>query len=491
MKGYFLTFAMLGGGLITYAAFSLFRQSDEDELHQNHADETLEELTLAEVSQTWTLADNNVLRGEVVNLADMAVIWREPEQKKSAQPIPRPTFVKSEIDQFFTEMVEKRRVIKGDRRIIIDKILKILDEMGDCSSVVRLNKDEAEKQYSDDTFSLLASVPLYQHTLQVARKCVAAVNQEVMLADILIVSLGHDIGKIPHYHNSLYTTGDHPLISVIVLNRIPEYKALANHAELDSIVRGHHNKKPNNMLTDILKRCDQETRKEELAVLVGTVLDRDQGKMGADIPGPLPPRNITEKTTEKRAGTIYDEEERDHPLGGSDPDERIMPVAQKVPDWFDADAILTAIKNKINVVEDTADGARWAAVSSRHGIVYVNPDGLWSALKEASVNNPTLLAADADEEAKSNLLYTVVWELSRVKNAIRTDLVSSKYFTTQATIVTGSGKGFNHLMVPFYVSVFGYNESEANTLEENKSSRLQKMVRDIRPKQEEVEKCAL
>ena len=59
--------------------------------------------------------------------------------------------------------------------------------------------------------------------------------------------------------------------------------------------------------------------------------------------------------------------------------------------------------------------------------------------------NPTLLAADADEATKSNLLYTVVWELSKVKDAIATDYVSAKYYTTQTTIVTGGGKGFSVL----------------------------------------------
>lgn len=103
----------------------------------------------------------------------------------------------------------------------------------------------------------------------------------------LIVSLGHDIGKIPSYHDKLYSTGDHPLISVIILNRITEYASLANHVELDLIVRGHHNMKPDNLLTDLLKKSDQETRKEELAVLVGEAVDRDKSQQS---PEPAHPR---------------------------------------------------------------------------------------------------------------------------------------------------------------------------------------------------------
>ena len=490
MNGMFITSAVIGAGLITYAAMNVFRHDGDEELQENLSANRFDKKTLANASYTWTLTDNDSLSGEVINLKDMAVIWREPESEKSSPPMPRPTFKNVEIDRFFAEMVEKRRTIKGARRMVIVKLLKMLDEDGGCPSVVRKNEKEAENKYPPDTFALLATVPLFHHTLQVARKCAAKVNQEVMLPDILIVSLGHDIGKIPAYHDKLYSTGDHPLISVIILNRITEYASLPNHVELDLIVRGHHNMKPDNLLTDLLKKSDQETRKEELAVLIGEVVDRDknQAKSGAAAPEKTAPLKATEEPVVKSATKTHDEEERDHPLGGMETEEIPLPVAQEVPSWFDADAILAAIKKRINQIEDSAGRPHWVAVSSNRGVVFVHPDGLWSALKEVREKNPTLLAADGDEATKRNLLYTVVWELHRVKGAIATDYVSRKYYTTQTTIVPGGGKGFSVLLVPFKVEAFG--ETDAS-LDEIKSSRLRKMVRDIRPKQEEVEKCVL
>ncbi len=238
MNGMFITSAVIGAGLITYAAMNVFRHDGDEELQENLSANRFDKKTLANASYTWTLTDNDSLSGEVINLKDMAVIWREPESEKSSPPMPRPTFKNVEIDRFFAEMVEKRRTIKGARRMVIVKLLKMLDEDGGCPSVVRKNEKEAENKYPPDTFALLATVPLFHHTLQVARKCAAKVNQEVMLPDILIVSLGHDIGKIPAYHDKLYSTGDHPLISVIILNRITEYASLPNHVELDLIVRG-------------------------------------------------------------------------------------------------------------------------------------------------------------------------------------------------------------------------------------------------------------
>ena len=305
MNGMFFTAAVIGSGLITYAAMNHLRQDGDEE---DQPSDRFDKKTLANASYTWTLTDKNSLSGEVVNLKDLAVIWREPEPEKSAPPMPRPTFKNEEIDQFFAEMVEKRRTIKGARRMVIVKLLKMLDEDGDCPSVVRLNEKEAENKYPPDTFALLATVPLFRHTLHVARKCAAKVNQEVMLPDILIVSLGHDIGKIPAYHDKLYSTGDHPLISVIILNRITEYASLPNHVELDLIVRGHHNMKPDNLLTDLLKKSDQETRKEELAVLVGEAVDRDkkQAKSGDGEPKKPAPLKATEKPAAKSTTKSHD-----------------------------------------------------------------------------------------------------------------------------------------------------------------------------------------
>lgn len=477
MKEVLLAFAVIGTGLISYAARNLFRQDADAEQERE-----LEVRTLADVSRNWSKA----LCGNIVDLRDLSVVWREPEAEKSAPPPPRPAFTNAEIDQFFSDMVEKRRTVKGARRAIIVKLLKMLDDEGDCPSVVRKNEKDAENKYPEETFSMLATIPLYRHTLRVARKCAAKVKQEVMLPNVLIISLAHDIGKIPSYHDKLYSTGDHPLISLIALEKIPEYAALPNRAELDRIVREHHTLKPKDQLTNLLKHCDQEARKEELAALIGEVIDRDKTstKAGSAISKKPAPRTTPEKPVKENANS--QEEEREHPLGEIESGEFPDYVKLKIPDWFDADALLAAVRKRINRLDDGARGLRWAAVSTNHGVVYANPDGLWAAVKEVCGNDPTILAADADEGTKRNLLYTFVWELSKAKDAIATGLVSAKYYTTQVTVVPGSGKGFNALLVPFKVEALG--ETDAS-LDETKPSRLRQMVREIKPKQVEAETC--
>ena len=483
MKEIFLATAIIGTGLVTYAAKSLFRQSEEEILPEEPIAQQLEEKTLAEVSRTWKLKESKALHGKIVDLRDIAKIWREPEPAKPLAPLPRPTFKQEEIERFFCEMVEKRRAIKGPRLTVIVKLLKMLDDEGDCPSVVRMNQLEAEGKFPEETFSLLATIPLYRHTIHVARKCAAKVNQEVMLPDIFIVSLAHDIGKIPSYHDKLYSTGDHPLISTIILNGITEYASLANREELDRIIRGHHLLKTDNQLTEMLKQSDQDVRKEEIAMLIAEAVGRNNEDA---MPQSTMPITIPEKPAQSNA--VPAEEERAHPLGDINARDIPYPDAQEVPSWFDAEAILAALKKRINQLESTPKGQRWVAVSTNQGLVFANPDGLWSVIKEVSGKNPLVLAADADEGAKRNLLYTVVWELSRVKNAISTEYVSSKFYTTQATIVTGGGKGFTALLVPFRVEAFG---ETASSLEQLKPPLLQKMVKEIKPKQVEVETCAI
>jgi len=485
MNGLFLATSIIGTGLVVYAARNFFRQIGDGELIGEPIHEMIEKKTLAEVSRTW---NKEALDGNVVDFREIAKLWRESETEQAAVPLPRPTFKHWEIERFFSEMIEKRRTIKGDRRTVIVKLLKLLDEEGDCPSVVNMNPLEAEKKYSKEAFSMLATIPLYLHTIQVARKFAAKVNQDVMLPDIFIVSLGHDIGKIPSYHDRMYSTVDHPIISAIILNGFTEYASLSNRDELDKIIREHHLLKAEYPLTKMLKQCDQDVRKEELAVLVGEAVERDKTSDKTEDIQPRKPerQEVTQKPVAKN-GTPP-EEIQDHPLGALETQELPDLEALELPSWFDADAILSAVKKRINQLEATSKGLRWSAVSTASGHVFANPEGLWAAVKEVSGMDPDMLAADADEATKRNLLYTFVRELSRVKDAIATEYVSEKHYTTKATIVTGAGKGINSLLVPFRARAFGISSA---TLEMQKSPLLKKMVKDIKPKQEEVETCVL
>ncbi|MDD2273803.1 MAG: HD domain-containing protein [Desulfuromonadaceae bacterium] len=476
---------IIGGLMIIYGLWSIrakrTAEVTQDEwvplsISELEPDDDLPRTTLEDISQLWT--------GRVVQFTHLSRLWREPAPKQEDEDsFPRPVFRHSDIEEFYKDIVEPEPLINGDRKTVIVHLLKILDEEGMCPSVVGIKQyagvgkqiPDPDSAYGTEALAQLATVPLYQHSLSVTRKFVAKNPERIMLPTILIVSLAHDIGKIPSYHNQYYSTADHPRISVIILASMPEYVALPNKNELDNIIRNHHQITPSNPLTACLKRCDQEARNDELGAFLGL---KAQLKSAEVIPLPIPtPLSQPETNT----ATDDVSQEWDHPLGAL---ESVKYVSQKVklPTWFNADSILSGIHGLINQVEKTSSGVKWHAVSLPNGLVYVKPEALWQVIHQVSNGDPMVLVADADEETKRNLLYTVVWELSATRDAIATELMTNSYYTTKASIVSNNDKAFSKLLIPFRVDAFGVLTSD---LESTKPAVLRKIVKDIRPKQAE------
>ena len=467
------TAATVGIGFICYGTRKWLRNEEPAESLPAHAEVT----TLKELSHLW--------KDKEIKIQDASCLWRERAAPRTAE-LPRPQFKHEEIDRFYADMIEERPSVSGARRTLIIKLLTMLDDEGDCPSVVRAHAQEAERMYQEDSFTMLATIPLYRHTLAVARNFIAKADQEALLADMIIMALAHDIGKIPSYHDKMYRSGDHPIIAGLILNSIPEYVSLPNRVDIDRAVTGHHLLRSDNILTDGLKLSDHEARQSELAILYAEARENQKQALenGGDV---SPPVIASETKSSTNASTLPPPgEEREHPLGNQESQENYCPTKLDVPTWFDADALLTAVKKRINLVVATPKGERWVAVSTDSGIVFVNPEGLWSAIREVCGIDPHVLAAEGNESEKRNILYTVVSELSRTRNAIVTEYVSDGYYTTQVSVVTGGGKRITSLLIPFKTQVFG---ETASSLEELKTPQLKRMVKDILLKQAEVEKC--
>ncbi len=437
--------------------------------------ETPELTCLADLSHLW--------KDKEVKIKDASHLWREQASKKRSN-VPRPVFQHEEIEQFFSEMVEHRQSIKGVRKALIIRILTMLDNEGDCPSVVRKNKDEAERIYAEDSYALLETVPLYRHTLTVARNFIAKADQEALLADMILIALAHDIGKIPSYHDSMYSSGDHPIIAGLILKGIPEFMSLPNRDDINRAVTGHHLMKCDNILSDGLKQSDHEARQTELAALYTEMLERKKRELEES-----GENTAAAKVEAEHAGSSKTQppvEERDNPLGFNPAKEKFMPTTVDIPDWFNADAIITSLKNRINVVETTSKGEQWSVVSTPSGLIYVNPDALWETIKEVSSYDPVVYASEGFESEKRNLMYTVVSELARTRNALATGHVADGYYTSQVSIITGGGKRVPYLLIPFTAEAFGVLPS---ALEELKTPQLKRMVKEIKPKNKEVEQC--
>jgi len=434
-----------------------------------------ERTTLAELSHLWL--------DDEIEIKDAAQLWREQLAAQSAAA-QRPEFKREEIDRFYTDMIAGRPSVNGVRRTLIIKLLTLLDEEGDCPSVVSGNPLEAERLFPQESFTMLATIPLYRHTLTVTRNFIAKADQEALLADMIIMALAHDIGKIPSYHDKMYRSGDHPIIAGLILNSFPEYVSLPNRDDIDRVVTGHHLLRSDNILTDGLKQSDHEARQSELAWLYAEARKRQQ-----ELPEEPTSLLTTDVAVTNAAGTplaAQPGEEREHPMGNQESPEKYLHTKLETPTWFDADALLAAVKKRINLVESTPKGDQWSAVSTNLGLIFVNPGGMWAAIREICGDDPQALAAEGNETEKRNIIFTVVRELSAARDALATEYVADGYYTTQVSVITGGGKRITSLLIPLRTRVFG---ATVSSLEELKTPQLKRMVKDIKLTQAEVQKC--
>ncbi len=443
--------AGLAAVLATYAMVQL-RSSNNGPAEKDTVDQ--EEQTLAHVSRLWTGNETEL------DFRDIARIWRTTPEAR-AEPKPPPSFRHPEIQQFHAQWVA-HPVVKAEKRAIIEGILSLLDREGDCPSVVQKNSSEAEKKYDQNVFDKLATIPLWRHSLEVATHITKSMTQAMLIPDALIAGLGHDLGKIPVYQDSLYRTGDHPIVSIIVLNKIPGYESMTNREDVSLSIRQHHLLATESVLGRALKDADQQVRLMEISTLTPDLSSTEQ------FPGDA--LTLAPTATARVCATV--------PLlpnkeakGNKD---RQNHEAQDIDlATLDLDHLLQGLKKRINRLEKN----RWSIISVPEGWVLSQSDVLWNEVKRLAKNAPAFLAADANEETKREMLHMLVQRLITEKQAIATELLGEGYYTTQCLIITESGRSMRVPLIPFRVEAFGATPS---ALEKLKHDTLRLMVKKVK-----------
>ncbi|TYO96728.1 HD domain-containing protein [Geothermobacter ehrlichii] len=462
-------------GLIGYAAWQ-FRPAPKGK--------NKERRLLADIARLWTG------KGEVVDFREIAQIWRTTPEAARKQQEKAPNYTRKEIRDFHARWCNTATV-RGEKKLVIEKILSILDQKGDCPSVVHRNPNEAEKKYDRDVFALLSRVPLWQHSLDVATRLAEGMKQAVMIPDALIAGLGHDLGKLPSYQYALYRTGDHPVLSLIALHRVPGFESMSNADDIAQAIRQHHLVAPDNPLGAALKQADQKTRLDEISRL--SPAGRDI-RLKPDDEQEVPPDTIQESEGEEPSTSTTDKETRLETGAESAPDMAADEEGEKTdpedsggqqeelseastnkgfPDNLDLEAVLSGLKKRINRIEK----GRWSVVSIPEGLVLCQPDALWKEIRRVGKRTPELLLGDADEETKRKILAAVVERMSSELKAIETSIVAEGYYTSQCLVVMGSGKAFRSLLIPFRAEAFGVLPSHLEAL---KSPLLRQMVRKVK-----------
>lgn len=450
-----------------------------------------EPIALGDLSQVWNRPDEE----RVISLAELSRNWcARPEAPAKTPEPPPPPFRHPEIAEFHRELVQGKAKMVENVRLCIDELLRILDREGDCPSVVNRNTKEAEGKLETNVYARLAQLPLYRHSLNVAREMAARCNQPLMAPKEVITGLAHDLGKLPSYQEPMYCTGDHPLIAPTILEKIESYRQLTFAEEVTDAVRQHHRAQPESDLGKRLKSADQACRTREIAAL----LDPNPGKPreGKGPAGrrrekgtvrepvaetPAPPVQAPRDTPPETDGTTMAEETQaanvvvfgaypdpDPDIFGASgsTDERIENSLVPI-DWFDPAATLSYLKQFINRMK----GGRFFVFSMPDGTVYVQVAFFWMAAKRLSHNDTKLLAADADIQARRDIMFSMVERLKERK-AIATDLMGPGYFMARFVINPDSEAPREDNFIPFRAEAFG---EAVSTLEARKVHRLREI----------------
>jgi hypothetical protein len=113
--------------------------------------------------------------------------------------------------------------------------------------------------------------------------------------------------------------------------------------------------------------------------------------------------------------TDQKEAERDGVFISHAKEEKEKVSLKEVPlPWFDAEKFLAELKPYINLL----DGPRWGAFSVPDGHVYFQTGVLEEAAKKLGKGDSDVALMDSDQELKRNILYSIVCNLWREKDAI-------------------------------------------------------------------------
>ena len=212
------------------------------------------QVLLDELSSLWKKKE------AVIKLEELSKLWRT---ENPDEHLINYVFNKQPIQDFFEKYVIGKPYFGGANLAVIVEILRLLDERGECPSVVQRDTEIIDRQKPAKNYDIFTQIPLWQHSLHVGEEIIKLIdNAGVLSPKLLIAALGHDLGKIDSFDRSLYSLGDHPRISIMILEQIPEFEHLIFYSEVKSAILNHHTGGQGYVLNK-LKEADANARQRE------------------------------------------------------------------------------------------------------------------------------------------------------------------------------------------------------------------------------------
>lgn len=424
--------------------------------HSERAKDTVK-ITLAELSTLWERQSNKKYS---LKLDELVPLYKNKEavQKPAAIDL---TLKHKRLESFYSEYIKGNGSFTENLTLFTVELVKFLDAKGDCPSVVKVSKLDNSKR----EFDLLSEVSLIDHSIDVAEEMIKLYTSPLAIPDAIVVSLSHDLGKIPDFHGDFYSTGDHPELSArIIRNEILSFKNLdeAQQNEIADAVIMHH-KAPKSELGKTLIQADQAARKKEVQEIEDKkYLESKNNMQVPETQKPDIPVKVKEVQTQAVCAktSVYDVNQDKKTVYAKPEDINLS--------WFSVEEFISKIKPYINKVES---GNRFNAFSVSSGYVYFMTGLLTDTVVEmglaAGNNYAQAIKFETDSLTRKKLghsLLNSVANILRDRGMIPESLCGKKYFGNKFIVkykepVAGKTEQ-DAFYTPFLSSVFVGQVSE-------------------------------
>lgn len=436
-------------------------------------------ISLHNLSKLWTKEGTNE-----IHISKLSPIWRD--EKTIAEPdIQLPDLQNPRAAAFMNSVLQGPFFEKAPlQKAACGQILKLLDQEGNCPSVVNL-KGDVEGSWDENTYQILARTTLLDHSLNVADQAIQLLSESEsfhVIPDTVVAALGHDLGKLESSRGYLYSVGEHSLTAGRPLGKIEEFLKLPKKNEIERAIKLHH-KRPEGLLGKTLKKADQLARQKELEETVSR-FENKTGLAGNKPPLPTQQQNndsiameSIESSTEEKAAAAWQAQsdiygESSEGLKATNASE--VPKLMDISRWFDAEQFLEGLKPYINKMF----GRRFMAFSMPDGYVYFQAKVLEEvARKQAERAGCMEIATMAQKDPTlQRVLFTIVHQLRRENDIIARGLIKDNYFGGYFTVTRKIGDSMKGFYTPFHAEVFG----SIAEMEQNKSDILRN-IQSVKP----------
>ena len=407
-------------------------------------EEAVKEIPLSELSKYWTRSNSIA-----IHISELSPLWRNNHVatiEEGILPLLHPRTAG------FSEKLQEWPWFRNfpQQRAVCLQLVKLLDQEGQCPSVVNVNSD-VEGGWDQNTYSLLARTTLLDHSINVAEQAVQLLSEDKawhVIPDTLIAALAHDLGKLESMRSFLYSLGEHPLASGRPLSGISGFKELPRKEEILQAVKLHH-KRPQGLLGKTLKKADQLARQKELEEATQT---QDAGQTLNTKPIPTKEKSNTKEASiaawQTEADIFGENCEMPRHTAKSD-----IPKLMDISGWFDAGKFIDDLKPAINKMH----GRRFLAFSMPDGYVYFQTKVLEElARKQAERAGCMEIAMMGPmNESMRNVLLTIVHRLKTEHEVIARGLIKDSFFGGYFSVTRKFGKAIKGYYTPFHAEAFG------------------------------------